>query len=127
MKTDHLVILPSHTCFDDALDTMVEMLRAAGPDAALHEQLFLVHAIVTPEGYPAMAHAWLEDDREQTAIFSGILTGEKRRFVTPKETYYANQRPLSVTRYTYREAFVLNRQSGHYGPWKPEYRALCRS
>jgi hypothetical protein len=30
-----------------------------------------------------------------------------------------------AVRYTFAEALRLNHQSGHYGPWVEEWRALC--
>jgi hypothetical protein len=74
-----------------------------------------------------MAHAWLEDDRDQTVLFSGIIAGDKRLLLAQRQEYYANMQPEEVTRYTYQQAFVQNRLSGHYGPWKPAYQALCRN
>lgn len=120
-------ILPTSTCFDDALDTLFALLTEHPEDTAIAEQVFLVHGIVHPAGYPRMAHAWLEDDQEHTVIFSGIIAGEKRLLLAQRTEYYANMQPEEVTRYTYSQAFVNNRLSGHYGPWKPAYRALCRN
>lgn len=116
-------IRPTHTCFDDALDFIEELLRedprrADGP-------LFLCHAICTgPKTGEPFAHAWVEWEGE--AYQDGFAEELGRvRYVMTLDELERELTPRQVTRYTVREAARENHRAGHYGPWRPEYRALC--
>jgi hypothetical protein len=116
-------VLPTHHCFDDALDFIAARL---GRDASARH-LLLVHGIALApagqhEGEP-FAHAWVE---EQGVVWdSGILDGVPVHYSVERDDFYASLRIQCFTRYTVREAWLENHRSGHYGPWKDEYRALC--
>jgi hypothetical protein len=123
---------PTHTCFDDALDYISSRIMEAalkGQPPPLH--LILVHAIcLIPEGQPdagkPFVHAWVED--EALCWDAGIVAGIGRVVyaVNPIE-YYRRLRPTSQrTRYNLEEVYEENKRTGHHGPWKPEYLALCR-
>lgn len=116
-------ILPTHHCFDDALDFIEERLRRNA--SALH--LVLVHGIALGpsgphEGEP-FAHAWVEED--DVAWDCGMLDGQRVYYSLERGEFYASLRIQDFTRYTLREAWQENQRSGHYGPWKAEYAALC--
>ena len=116
------VLLPTHTCFDDALDTLEEFVKDA-PQWVL--KLRVVHAICHhPDDGHEFAHAWLEVDGQ--AIFDAVQDGVKRHWMTPVEEYYADLTPTEITRYTAREALALNYLTNHYGPWEDKYKRLCR-
>lgn len=131
-------ILPTHHCFDDALDFISERVLE---DAALAHgtRLVLVHAIcLAPADYASMkggdpyVHAWVEEtDPEWPDVVvwdAGRLeTGEFVRYSVRREEFRKILRVQDETRYTIRAAFNENRRSGHYGPWVPEYVALIRS
>ncbi len=123
-------IYPTGHCFDDALDLMVEMLKAQeepGGDQTLHLRLRLVHGVCTFEDGHDYAHAWVEDIEERKAYFTGIHNGERQYFVVePASDYHEHLRVKDFVRYSYRQALTLNRLSAHYGPWVPHLRALCR-
>ena len=114
------VIYPTHTCFDDALDLATGLVRE---DRRRAVTLRVVHGIVHPYDKP-FAHAWLEAGAQ--VFFCGIQDGEKRVFQISRSEYYAEILVLECTRYTLGHALRLNRQTGHYGPWTAQYRALCR-
>ncbi len=127
---DTNAIYPTGTCFDDALDLMVELLKAAGPveGEMLSQRLRLVHAAcVWPEDGHLYAHAWLEDIGRGVAYITGIYNGERCHFEAPAAEYTEPLQVQDLIRYSYREAFHLNRASRHYGPWVPHLRALCRA
>lgn len=122
-----MVINPTHTCFDDVLDHQVD-LRTTDPAAASRQ--LIVHGILLwPEGARAgepYAHAWVEDPLDDQVYQSGILDdGVKVWWGHPREEFERIMRPQHVTRYTFEQAHILNWQHEHFGPWVPEYRALC--
>lgn len=120
-------ILPTHKCFDDALDYLVERVKRK-PELAHGSSLILVHGIcLIPEGTDEgrrFAHAWVEED---DAVWqSGLLDGELIYYAMPLEDFTKALRVQESTRYTVRQAAMKNETSGHYGPWLDAYRALCR-
>jgi hypothetical protein len=46
-------------------------------------------------------------------------------YAVARTEFYAARQIVGSTRYTVREACLANLQSGHYGPWRAEYRMLC--
>lgn len=118
--------MPTHTCFDDALDMMASFLDH---DPRSVERLLLVHAIcLVPEGPDKdqpFAHAWLEDGEE--AWQAGFLDGVKVQFACRVADMVTELRVQHATKYTARQARDENHRSGHYGPWVEKYRALCRN
>lgn len=120
-------ILPTHCCFDDALDFIAARLQREPRD---RDDLFLVHGIaLAPSGPHAgepFAHAWVEEWNGAHGVVweSGLLDGLQVCYSVEHEEYYSALRIREFTRYTAREAWRENQRSGHYGPWKDEYRAL---
>jgi hypothetical protein len=121
-----LTIYPTHTCFDDALEYCELIAKREGKQSL--QQLTLVHAIVLhPEGPRAgqpYAHAWIEEGDE--AIFAGILNGEKVYCVVDRIEYAERLRVQHAWRYTMREAHMMNKQHGTYGPWEKRLLVLAR-
>lgn len=120
-------ILPTKTCFDDALDYLAAALGEAPEWAFQH--LRLVHGVcLSPpnsvEPDEPFAHAWVEQDRE-VVIQAGILDGVKGYYGVPRAQHYALLRVQCTTVYTIEEAWEHNRRSNHFGPWESSYRALC--
>lgn len=118
-----MTILPTHTCFDDALDWVSEAVVKKGKT-----DLFLVHGIQcisTLNGDHLFAHAWIEEG--DLCWDFGILqeNGAKIAFAVQRAEYYAERQCRDVTRYTPFEACRENYNSNHFGPWKEKYRALC--
>ena len=113
-------ILPTHTCFDDALDFIYEVIKQH-PDN--EKGLYLVHGIVYADGKPS-AHAWAEQDGK--CIFAGILEGEKSYFAAEQKEYYRELKVKTTAKYSVKAAMRQNLITGNYGPWLPELKALCR-
>lgn len=114
-------IYPTHTCFDDALDLISDWVLS---DHAEHYHLRLIHGICKmPDGRP-YAHAWVE--RNGTCFFIGIVDGERCIVKATKDEFYTVYLVQETTAYTVLQALDENRKSNHYGPWKPEYRSLCK-
>jgi len=127
-------ILPTHRCFDDALELLEQLVRE---DAAIatNNTVLLVHGVVrgTVESGDVgrLAHAWLEEHRDDDSTYvwdAGLLDGQRVYFCAEVSEYYRGVRvePDSVTRYTPRQVLEENRRSGHYGPWRPDLVALIR-
>lgn len=119
-----MTILPTHTCFDDALDWIAAEVKR---DRKLCSRLILVHGVqIIPTGEDSghrFAHAWVEDGNDCWDF--GIVDGEKCAYSIGQAEYYECRQVQEVTRYTVLEAYHENRRTGNYGPWKPEYLALC--
>lgn len=117
-------ILPTHHCFDDALECLVWRL-SIDPSRGDDPALVLVHAIrIACDGTP-YAHAWVEDG--DLVWDAGILNGQKIAYAAQRAEYYAATTIQEQTRYTAREALAENRRAGNYGPWVQAYRVLCSS
>ena len=116
-------VLPTHTCFDDALE-IIESIIKAHPDAAHTDEFVLVHAIVHPEGED-FAHAWVES-REGIVFWKGIVDGEKVILGSPSLEFRSGWKPVEWTAYTPREAAEQNARWGTFGPWEMKYLRLCR-
>lgn len=115
-------ILPTFHCFDDALDYLVQRVRAE-PALADRETLHLVHALVLSDAGLPYAHAWCEEGDH--CWDAGIVDGTRIWYAVRRDEYYAARRPVRVTRYSIGAAWSLNRRFGNYGPWEPAYIAAC--
>lgn len=117
-------ILPTHTCFDDALDMLQEAIKA-NPGSAKSGELKLVHAIcLMPDGQE-YAHAWVESNGKH-CWFMGMMGNRRHQFVATIEDYYAELRVKETTKYTPEDAWHENDTHVTYGPWNKEYLALCK-
>lgn len=116
-------LLPTHTCFDDAIEMIEQFLlkKRFPPDG-----LFLIHAIVAPDGMKDSSHAWVED-KNDTAFFIAILESRKVVVECSAAQYRKELHVKALTAYTMRETWELNKLHRTYGPWKQEYIALCRA
>ena len=128
-----MIIYPTHRCFDNAIEFCEEMAREHPVEAL---QLQVVHGIVlVPDEQPTdghdarpgdrSVHAWVETP-DGHVWDAGLLDGQLIRFKVQREEYYAHYRVQETTHYTLEQVLEANRASGHYGPWRPEYQALCR-
>jgi hypothetical protein len=119
-------ILPTHTCFDDALDFLTAQCVA---DPTAVDNFVLVHAILlAPEGPSEgrpFAHAWVEVG--DIAWLSGVVDGRRVYYAVKQVEYYAQMRPISMTKYSAQAAVEENYKHHNFGPWQPEYIALCGS
>lgn len=121
-------ILPTHSCFDDALDYLSWRVKR---DKRCIHTLFLVHAIcLAPEGRKKdtpFAHAWVEEEVEGlwVAWQDGFLRGQRITYSCDRDALVASLRVQEFTRYTVKQAAEENRRTGRYGPWLPQYEALC--
>ena len=120
-----LTILPTYSCFNDAIEYIEEIAKA---DQQRALGLVLVHAIVVmpdgPEEGTLYSHAWVEDG--ELVWQAGMWNGQRVYFSCLRVEYTRFMRVQDSTRYNLYELYIENRKSGHYGPWKPEYQALCR-
>jgi len=128
------VIYPTHKCFDNAMEFCERRARAFHP--SIETTLRLVHGIILipdqPDGLTdarageRAVHAWVEDG--DLVWDAGLMEdGTPIEFAVQKAEYYAHYRVQETTVYTMWDVLEHNRASGHYGPWRPEYRALCRN
>lgn len=131
------VIRPTHTCFDDALEFLGQRVTLE-PALAHGRTLRLVHGVVVAlvdvggglrAGEP-FAHAWLEEivagELEPRIWQTGVLDGERVIFCMTLPQFRRQLTVLASTAYSPREIYHENRRSGHYGPWRADYRAFCR-
>lgn len=132
--SESLVIHPTHRCFDDALELLEARVRHE-PALARSNTLLLAHGIIRGAEEQAdigrVAHAWLEERRADGAFIvwdTGLWNGRRIHYSATIEEYYRAARVErdSVVRYTPLEVWQENKRSGHFGPWRPEFAALCR-
>lgn len=124
-------ILPTHICFDDALDFLQDVVRAefaACGDVehvlAVFARMRVVHGIcIAPSGRP-FAHAWVEQDGAYVWQ-GGVIDGERVFHRMPLADFMRHVPVQEATRYTVDEALRLNAESNHFGPWDERYRALA--
>jgi len=130
----HQVILPTHRCFDDALELLERRVQHE-PLLAKSDTIVLVHGVIRgaeEQGEVGrIAHAWLEERRPDGAWIvwdHGMLNGQRIVFSVEIAEFYGASRVEreSVVRYTLRQVLEENKRSGHYGPWRAELVALCR-
>lgn len=128
-------VYPTHKCFDDTVEFCERRARAKHP--SVDTTLRLVHGIIlTPADQPAgvsdtqpgdrTLHAWVEDG-DLCWDFGILEDGRRIEFAVARAEYYEHYRVQETTVYTMRELLAANKASGHYGPWRPEYAALCRT
>lgn len=115
-------ILPTHACFDDAMDYIEHRVRA-DPRLARGRTLVLVHAIVLSDADARYAHAWVEEDDQ--CWDCGLIDGQRVWYAVHRDEYYAIKRVQQTARYTPREILKQNRKHGTYGPWEEPYRSAC--
>lgn len=126
MFDGHIQLLPTGTCFDDALDYVSVLLKDAGCYTERKKILtthYVCHGLVGPDDDP-IAHAWVEvgDD----VWISGLWRGKQVFTSLPRSDYYASMGARDITRYTCQEVVDLNRKSNHFGPWEERYVERCR-
>lgn len=121
-QTVETTLNPTHTCFDDAVEMIEEFLRTR---RFLPGDLFLIHAIVAPDGMKDSSHAWVET-KNDTAFFNAILKNQKVIVECRASEYRKELNVKASTSYSVKEALDMNKLHGTYGPWKKEYIALCR-
>jgi hypothetical protein len=119
-------LLPTHHCFDDALEFIAERVKES-PSLAHDTALILVHGIARATSGPHVgelyAHAWCEE--EGHCWDAALLDGQRIYYSVAREELYAARQVEDVTRYTIQQACLLNLGTRHYGPWVPRYRSLC--
>jgi hypothetical protein len=123
----NMTIHPTHHCFDDALEYIVARVKRE-PALARDATLQLVHGIVHfPDDQPAagklFAHAWVEEHGQ--VWNAGILDGVGIWYAVERSEWYAAMRVVKTTKYSIRQAYLENLRTRTYGPWAPEYQALC--
>jgi len=117
-------LLPTGTCFDDALEYLNERVLA-DPSLAERSTLVLVHGIArsTDGADEPYAHAWCEEAGQ--AWDAALWNGQRIYYAVARAAFYEARRIADATQYTIRQACLLNYATRHYGPWLPRYRALC--
>lgn len=117
-------IFPTFECFTDSME-FIEHIAMECPE--IGEQFILVHAICTAEIGRDFSHSWVEDTKNQVAIFCGIYMDQKTYFAAPLENFFRGYSVKESTRYTVAEAIQNNLRTVHFGPWEEKYQALCRN
>ena len=118
-----ITIEPTHQCFDDAIQNLIFLMKRQGPEAARRGEMVIVHAIIAPDGEP-MAHAWIEQGAR--VFFTGLIGGERVFCECEREEYYRESRISQRITYTLWEAYAVEKITGHYGPWDPQIKRLCK-
>lgn len=127
-------ILPTHTCFDDALDLLAAIAKdrygaILNPGIEKDFEFKLCHAIcVDPKG-KQYAHAFVEDEKNDQVRSMGRVAGHDAivEYCADRKEYYDHFKVIKVWRYDLLEAYILNRMHENYGPWQLELLKLCKN
>jgi hypothetical protein len=111
-------IYPTHTCFDDALDFFEHVEPKTFPAYRV------VHGLATDDEGQLFAHAWIEETPD-LVWQGGIIGGRRCYYAMPCDDFYRWMGVVRTSRYSAQLAAQLNASTGHYGPWRKEYAALC--
>ena len=117
-------ILPTHTCFTDAMELLAEAIQSNEGSAESNE-LLLVHAICLLPSGEEFSHAWVEC-LGKYVWFVGILDGKREQFAADLNEYYIDARVKETTKYTPIQVWQFNRKHVTYGPWEEKYQRLCK-
>lgn len=118
-------VYPTHTCFDDAIDIMVEFAQSH-PAAITMERITLVHAICQMDDGQDFSHAWVESKHLGRAYFKGLQNGRKELFECDAKSYRKDLKAREITEYDYSAMVKENYRHATYGPWEKKYIDLCR-
>jgi len=122
-------ILPTHTCFDDSIELMIERIKAV-PELARSRRLRLVHGIALMPAHQdnagqPFAHAWVEE--HGYCLTLGLVDGERVMVRQRRDDFYARLRVQRFTLYTPSQAYAANHRTGHHGPWLDVYLAYVNN
>lgn len=126
-----LLLLPTHHCFDDALEFISERVLR-DPSEMTAGRLVLVHGIaILPEGPEAgqpFAHAWVEEAEAAGVVLwqAFLMNGERVWLGAQLEEIYTQLQVGQTWRYSVPEAAVQNMLHVNFGPWAPELQGLLR-
>jgi hypothetical protein len=115
-------LLPTFTCFDDAIEFIESRVREEGPRYAA-DHLRLVHALCEAEDGTIYAHGWAED--KGLCWNAALVEGQKVYYSIKRVDFYRWKKVREPRRYTMEEILDQNRQHGTYGPWEPQFIAAC--
>lgn len=129
-----LSILPTHTCFDDCLDYIENLIKQPNSNKlAIIRRYQVVHGIyqitelendLNTKGRP-FAHGWVFDKVDKAAIQDGYLNGERLTYGISTKDFYSLFKIIDETRYNLNEVYRLNVLHNNFGPWKQKYINLC--
>lgn len=111
---------PTNTCFDDALDFM----SSKQVRSQMRDKYRVVHGIVIRQGQ-RYAHAWIERIDLYMVIQGELFMGERVYRMISRRQFLSELTVECCTRYTYEQAVEMNARHDNFGPWEPEYIALC--
>lgn len=131
-------LMATHSCFDDAIDFFEQVVDVerlvTQPDDV--NSFRVVHGVCTAaQSGHRYAHAWVEQrrgavvdgGREVDLVWQAATrNGARVYFAIEREAFYQAFGVERSTRYSLRQAAQLNRDTGHYGPWRRDYAELCR-
>lgn len=113
-------IRPTFTCFDDAIDFVVE----AKIDSSKWHEYTIVHGIcLAPQpSNVRYVHAWIEHHGKAIQVMLDEDAGGERFAVALEAAEFRDHwRVQHETRYTVHEAALENLRTGHKGPWVAKY------
>lgn len=124
------MIVPTGTCFDDALDFFGQVLTPKQV-FALAQDFSIVHGIcLSQETKTPYAHAWVEQRNAlggNTIIWqAGVYEGDRVYYAMALGDFEEDFIVQTCTRYTLTLALKMNDLWNNFGPWRKDYLALCR-
>lgn len=130
-------ILPTHTCFDDALEFFSLFFEPGHARAVVHTHRIVHGKLAGNDAGVPYAHAWVEhraDDFERVfgsrprgggAVWqAGYIDGGRVWWALDMLDFYEGYSVREVHVYTLQEAIDEIIRLGHNGPWDTELHAL---
>ena len=119
---DPIVLPPTGTCFDDALD-LYEALARVGVSPAKLAGITIVHGLCERDG-SVFAHGW--NQTQSFCVQAGVTpTAERAWYLMYRKAFEAFFHPSYVRRYTLAEALEENDVHETFGPWDERILAHC--
>lgn len=113
------MILPTHTCFDDALRYVVTF---GGEDRS---DIRIIHALCRGDGDREYLHAWVEQKNElgeRVAVNGAVVQDEFMYIFVPVLEYRERMRIVIKHQYDFVEAVIESLKNDSSGPWNADLR-----
>lgn len=127
MSESEIVLYPTGTCFDDAVDYLNDLCsKEPWKIKWLNKQYKIVHGICLLEDGSPYSHCWLERaNRCYDFRLYGSSIKEKVMVEYTRIEYYSRFKPQKMLKYSLKDCCDLERTYGYPGPWDAELRKLC--
>lgn len=115
-------ILPTHTCFDDAIDFLLDFAHDAN-----NRSFCVVHGLCVGRSCGTLyVHAWVEEANRQLVWQGGVIRATAKHvwWALPRAEFYRLYAVQKTSRYPVERVMAMLDATNFNGPWRPDYLAL---